>query len=61
MGMICKVEEVLKNNSVYYNELKGESDIHSADDLVLCLSELKGHMVRHIDGSHGVHAGHTVG
>ena len=32
----------------------------SADDLVMCLGDINGHIGRHIDGSNGVHGGHGV-
>ena len=47
MGMLRKVEE--KQSS--YDELKGEWDMHSAGDLVMCLCDINGH----IDGVHGKH------
>ena len=34
----------------YYDELKGEWDIHSAGDLFMCLDDINGHVGRHIDG-----------
>ena len=35
--------------------------MHSADDLVMCLSDINGHVGRHIDGLHGVHGWYGVG
>ena len=44
-----KVEKVnRKKQSIY--ELKCERDVHSADDLVMCLGDFNGHVGRHIDG-----------
>ena len=34
--------------------------MHSADDLDMCLSDINGHIGRHIDGSDGVHGGYGV-
>ena len=41
----------------FYDELIGKCDIHSADDLVMCLDNSNGHVGRHIDG---VHVGYGV-
>ena len=35
------------------DELKCEWDMHSTDDLVMCLGDFNGHVDRHIDGFHG--------
>ena len=35
--------------------------MYSADDLVMCLGDINGHVGRHIDGSDGVHGGYGVG
>ena len=37
----------------FYDKLKSELDMHSADDLVICLGDFNGHVGRHIDGVHG--------
>ena len=42
-------------NSLFYDELKCEWDMHSADDLVMCLGDFNVHVGRHIDGFDGVH------
>ena len=55
--MLCKVEDVWKKNSLYY-EPQGEWDMHSAGDLVMCLGDVNRHVGRHIDGVHG---GYGVG
>ena len=50
--MISKnlVEDVWRKSSLFYDELKCELDIHSADDLVMCLGDINGHIGRRIDG-----------
>ena len=53
--MLCKVEEV------FYDELKGEWDMHSAGDIVMCLGDFSGHIGRHIDGFFGVYGGYSIG
>ena len=42
----------------FYDELKCEWDMYSADDLVTCLGDVNRHVGRHIDGVHG---GYGVG
>ena len=59
MDMLHKVEEDWR--IFFYNELIIERDMHSADDLVMCLVDFNGHMVWHIDGIHGVHGWYGVG
>ena len=44
MGILCKVKEV------FYDELKGQWDVHSAGDLVMCLGDCNGHVAKHNDG-----------
>ena len=44
-----------------HDELKDEWNMHSADDLVMCLGEFNGHMQRHIGGYYGVHGGDGIG
>ena len=41
-----------------YDKLKGELNVYSADDLVVCLGDFNGHVGRHVDGPHG---GYGVG
>ena len=43
----------LKKNCFY--ELKSECNMHSADDLVICLGDINGHVGRHTDGFDWVH------
>ena len=45
----------------FYDELKCELDIHSADNLVMCLGDINGHVGRHTDGFDGAHGGYDVG
>ena len=47
----------LEKKQSFYDEQKCEWDMHSADDLVMCLSVFNGHVGRHIDGLDGVHGG----
>ena len=61
MGMSSKEEEVLKKNSLFKNEWKGEQDMHSADNLAMCLDDSIGHTGKHIDGIAEVHGGYDVG
>ena len=42
------------------DELKGKWDLHSADDLVMRLGDLNGHIGRHIDGFDGVHGEYGI-
>ena len=51
----------LEEKQPFYNRMKCEWDMHSADDLVMCLCDLNGHVDRHIDGFDGVHGGISVG
>ena len=37
-------------NTVFYDKLKCEWDMHSAHNLVMCLGDFNGHVGRHIDG-----------
>ena len=54
--MLHKVEEVWRKNA-FYDELKCEWDMHSADDSIMCLCDINGH----IDGLGRMHGGHGVG
>ena len=42
----------------FYDELKYEWDMHSADNLVMCLVDFNGHVGRHIYGFDRVHGGY---
>ena len=46
MGMLRKVDE----EQSFYDDQKGEWVTHCADDLVMCLGDISGHMGRHING-----------
>ena len=45
----------------FYVELKGEWNMHSADDLVMCLGDFNWKIDRHIDEFDGVHGEYGVG
>ena len=51
----------MEEKQSFYDELKGEWDMHIADDLVMCLGDFNGYMGRHIGGFDGVHGWHGVG
>ena len=65
LGLICgdapqsgrSFEEKLS----FYAELKCEWDMHSADDLVMCLGDLNRYAGRHNDCFDGVHGGYDAG
>ena len=40
--------------------VKSEWDIHSADDIVICMGDFNGHDDRHLDGFDGVDGGYCV-
>ena len=65
LRLICgntrQSERSLEEKLSFYDELKGEWDMDSAGDLVMCLGVLNGHVSRHIDGFDGVHGGYDVG
>ena len=52
--------EKCKHKLQSFYKLKGELDIHSADDLVTCLIDLNGHIGRHIDGLDGLLGGYGI-
>ena len=56
-----QIGRCLEEKQSFYDELKCEWDIHSADDQVMCLGDINGHGGRHIDGYNGVHGGYGVG
>ena len=51
----------LKEKQSFYDELKGEWDMHSADDLVMCLGNFNGHIPRLVDGLYVVRGWYYVG
>ena len=48
--LVCSAKWKFRRKSVFYNELKGELDMHSVDDLAMCLGDINGHIDMHIDG-----------
>ena len=51
----------LEEKQSFYDELICEWDMHSADDLVMCLGDINGHIGGHIDGFDGLNGGYGVG
>ena len=51
----------LEKKPSFYDKQKCEWDMHSADDLGMCLGEFNGYVGRHIDGFYGAHGGYGVG
>ena len=51
----------LEEKHTFYDELKCEWDMHSADDLVMCLGVFNGHVGWNIDGFAEVHGGYGEG
>ena len=45
----------------FYDKVKSEVDMHSADDIVMWLGDLNGHIGRYIDGFDEVHGRYGVG
>ena len=61
MGMLCKMEEVLKKNFLtFYDKLKCELYMHFAGDLVICLGDIDRYVGWHVDGFDGVHGGYGI-
>ena len=65
LRLICghapQIGRCLEEKQSFYDELKCEWDMRSADGLVMYLSDINGHDGRHIDSSDGVHGGYSVG
>ena len=61
MGMYRESERSFEEKQSFCDELKCKWDMHSADDLVMCLDDINGHVCRHIDGFNGVHGWFGVG
>ena len=55
LRLICWHSPQSGRKTVFYDELKGECDIHNDDDLVMCLSDFNGHVDKDIDGLDLVH------
>ena len=53
----CSLEE----KQSFYDKLKCKWDMHSADNLVICIDDFNGHVGRHIHGFGEVHGGCGVG
>ena len=51
----------LEDKQSFHDELKCELDMHSTDDLVMCLDDINGYVGGHIDDFDGVHGGYDVG
>ena len=49
----------LEEKLSFYNELKGEWGMHSADYFVMCFGELNGHMCWRVDRFDLVHVGYV--
>ena len=60
-GYAQKSGRSLEEKQSFHDELKCEWNMHSADELVMCLGDFNGHVGRHIDGFDRVHAGYGVG
>ena len=45
----------------FCDELKGELDMNSAGDFIMCLGDFHGHNGKHIDGFYGIHGRYGVG
>ena len=58
---VCSTKWKKFGRKPFYDVLKGEWDMHSADDLVMCLGDFNGHVGRHIDGFDVMHGGYGVG
>ena len=65
LGLICgyaaQSGRSFEEKQSFYDEVKCELDMHSADDLVMCLGDFNGRVCRHIDGLDGVHGRYAVG
>ena len=49
-GYVQQYGRGLQGRQCFYYELKGELDMHSAGDLVMCLGDFNGHIGSHADG-----------
>ena len=65
MRVICgfapQSGRILEQKQSFHDELKGEWDMHSAGDLVMCLGDFNGHIGRHIDGFDAINGEYGVG
>ena len=60
-GYVPQSRRNLEEKLSFYDGLKYEWYINSADDLVMCLGDFNGHVGRHIDGFDGVQGRYGVG
>ena len=60
-GYVPQGGRSLENKQSIYDELKCEWDMHSADDLFICLGYFNGHFGRNIDGFDNAHGGYSEG
>ena len=60
-GYIPQSGRSLEEKQSFYDELKCEWDMHSADDLAVCLDDINRHAGRNIDGFDGMHGEYGVG
>ena len=51
----------LEEKQAFNDVLKCEWDTQAADDLVMCLGDINGHIGRHIDSFDGMNGGYGVG
>ena len=65
LGQICLYPPQnggsLKEKQSFYEELRGEWDMHSKGDLVMCLGDINGHGGIHICGYNVIYGGYGVG
>ena len=64
LRMICgdaPQSAVMEEKQSFYDEMKGEWDMDSASDLVMCLGDIDGHIGRHIDRYDGDHGWYGTG
>ena len=59
-GYALQSGRTLEGKQSFYVELKCEWDMHSADNLAMCLGDFNGHVGRHNRGFNGVHCGFGV-
>ena len=61
MWLCSTTWKIFGEKQSFYDELKCELDMHSADDLAMCLGDIKGHVGRPIGGFDVVYGGYVVG
>ena len=50
LRLICGYGRSFEEKQSVYDQLKGELDMHSADDLIIWLGDFNGYIGRHIGG-----------